>query len=123
MNLHKAVSGAIGAVNLAETVAVSISNGFDQTPSGGTVPRYDTSSYVADVQPLQYRDLLQTQSLNLQGTRVKMYFSGEVSGIIRMLNKGGDTITRSDGTVWLVVFVFEQWKDWCSICATLQNGS
>ena len=123
MDLHGVVRGAIPAVNPDETVAVSISAGYTQNPDGSTAPAYDTSPYVAQVQALQYRDLLQIQSLNIQGTRRKMYFFGEVDAIVRMLNKGGDVITRSDGTEWLVAFVFEQWPDWCSVCVTQQNGS
>lgn len=123
MNLHGLVSGAIGVVNPFETVAVSISTGFTQNPDGSSTPQYSSSPYGAQVQALQGRDLKQVESLNLQGTVLKMYFYGEVDAIIRMLNKGGDLITRSDLTVWKVVFVFEQWPDWCAVCVNLQDGT
>lgn len=123
MDLHRVVSGAIGVVNPFETVAVSVSTGYSVAADGTQTPAYQTASAQAQVQALTYRDLLQTASLNIQGTRRRMYFEGEVDAIVRMLNKGGDTLTRSDGTVWLVVFVLEQWPDWCAVCVTLQDGS
>jgi hypothetical protein len=125
VNLHAIASGAISAVNSFETVAASQSTGYVTNPDGSTTPQYTTTSYWVDIQALQYRDLLQLDRLNIQGTRRKMYVNGEIDGIVRMLNKGGDVITRSDGTIWKVTFVFEQWNDapgpsWCSVCLTQQ---
>lgn len=123
MNLHAITKGAIGAVNPFETVAVSVSTGYALAGDGTQTPAYQTDPAQAQVQALTYKDLLQVNSMNIQGTRRRIYFEGEVDGIVRMLNKGGDTITRSDGTVWLVAYVLEQWPDWCAVCVTLQNGS
>jgi hypothetical protein len=123
MDLHGLVKGAIGVVNPLEVVAVSYSEGNDIAGDGTQTPIYQTVPRDAQVQALTYRDLLQVSSMNIQGTRRRMYFEGEVDGIVRMLNKGGDTITRSDGTVWLVAYVLEQWPDWCAVCVTLQNGA
>ena len=123
MNLHGLVKGAIGSVNPFEAVAVSVSTGYALAADGTQTPAYDSFPAQAQVQALTYRDLLQVNSMNIQGTRRRMYFFGEVDAIVRMLNKGGDTITRADGTVWLVVYVLEQWPDWCAVCVTLQDGS
>lgn len=123
MNLHGIVSGAIGTVNPFETVAVYVSTGYSLSNDGIQTPTFDVFTFSAQIQALGYKDLLQTASLNLQGTRRKMYFRGEVDGIVRMLNKGGDLVTRSDGTVWKVVFQLEQWPDWCSVVVTLQDGA
>lgn len=121
MNLHSIVSGAVGVINPFETVALSSSVGYTTNRDGSRIPLYATTSAQAQVQALQYKDLAQIDGLNLNGTRRKMYFYGEVDAVVRMLNEGGDTITRGDSSVWLVAFVFEQWPDWCSICATLQD--
>lgn len=123
MNLHGLVSGAIGVVNPFETVAVSYSTGYDLEGDGTQTPSYETIPREAQVQALTFKDLLQVNAMNIQGVRRRMYFYGEVDGIVRMLNKGGDTITRGDGTVWLVAYVLEQWPDWCAVCVTQQNGS
>ena len=76
------------------------------------------------VQPMQYRDLMQMDSLNVQGTRRKIYIYGEVDGVVRSWLKGGDLITDTRGDVWLVAVVAEQWKtNWVAALCTLQNGS
>lgn len=121
MNVHGLVSGAIGVVNPFETVAVSISTGYRLEDDGSQTPTFDTESFSAQVQALTYRDLMQTASLNLQGTRRRLYFNGEVDAIVRLMNKGADLVTRSDGTEWKVVFQLEQWPDWCAVVITLQD--
>lgn len=85
-----------------------------------------TTSLLAQgqVQPMQYRDLMQMDSLNVQGTRRKIYLYGEVDGVVRSWVKGGDLITDTRGDVWLVAVVAEQWKqNWVAALCTLQNGS
>ncbi|MBI1213625.1 MAG: hypothetical protein GC190_19375 [Alphaproteobacteria bacterium] len=121
MNLHDAVSGAISAVNPPETVSWVQSTGYTIAPTGKQVPQYaDPVDLSAQVQPLSTKDLRQIEGLNLQGTLCKAYFYGEIDAIIRGASKGGDLITRPDGTRWLVTTVLEQWPDWCAVVLTLQ---
>ena len=66
------------------------------------------------------------EGLNQQGDQIAFYLNGEVDGLVRQRNKGGDLITISTGPlagVYLVTLVLEQWNDWCKVAATLQNGS
>lgn len=122
MNLHGIVSGYISAVNPQETVVVEISDGYETAADGLRSPKYlPPELMLAQVQALQFRDIQQLDGLNIQGTQRKMYFYGEIDGLVRVDNKGGDLITRSDGSVWLVTLVLEQWPDWCSVAVTLQD--
>lgn len=75
------------------------------------------------VQPVSWRDLQQLDALNLQGTRYKIYFYGNIDAIIRPDNKGGDMVTDPLGRVFLVAMVAEAWKVWCAVFATLQDGA
>ncbi len=76
------------------------------------------------VQPLQYKDMMQMDGLNLQGERKKFYLFGAVDGLVRSKDQGGDLITDPWGNVWLVATVSEQWRrSWVAALATLQNGS
>lgn len=76
------------------------------------------------VQAMQYKDLMQVDSLNLNGTRRKIYLYGASNGVVRTSLKGGDLITDPNNQVWLVAMVIEQWAiDWASVATTLQNGS
>lgn len=81
----------------------------------------------AQVQPLTWKDLQQLDGLNLAGERRKIYLYGATDSVVRVQRKGGDLITIADGGVhagvWLVAQSLEQFPDWCSVAATLQNGS
>jgi hypothetical protein len=85
-----------------------------------------STTLLAQVQPMTFRDIQQIEGLNLQGTRKAIYLNGAVDGLIRESNKGGDIITMPDGTVWLVALVLEGFNPtagWTKCAATLQNGS
>lgn len=128
MNLHGIVSAAIGSVNPFVPATVQISAGYNISPDGSRTPIYNPITIDVQVQALQYNDLVHLDGLNIQGTRRAIYTNGFVAGIIRVDSKGGDLITFPPGTLpegntWLCAFVLEQWKDWCKIAVTLQNGS
>jgi len=124
MNLHGLVSGLIGVINPFETITYNQSSGSETVRSGKRTPEYAASvSIVAQVQPLNAKDLTQVAGLNLQGEFKKFWFNGEAFDTVRKFLKGGDIIVRpKDGTTWLTTQVVEQWPDWCSIIGTLQNG-
>lgn len=124
MNLHGIVSPAIGVVNPLVSVTVRVSTGSALDANHVLQPTYDTfAGVMAQVQPLSAKELHQVEGLNLQGIMKAFYLNGEVAGIVRAKNKGGDLITMADASVWLVTIVSEQWPDWCRVVGTLQNGS
>ena len=125
MNLHAIASGAVGTVNPFRAASVRINAGYSGGPDGKRTPVFaDPVTVAAQIQPLQFGDLQQIDSLNIQGTRRKIYLSGRVDGLVRPDNKGGDLVTfLDDGTVWKVVLVSEQWPDWVCAFVTLQNST
>jgi hypothetical protein len=124
MNLQSIVSTFIATVNPQQLLTVQVSAGSVEGPSGARIPIYkDPVQIYGQVQPMSYNDILQADSLNIQGTRAKFYLNGRVEGLMRGKQEGGDTITMPDGQVWLVVLVTEAWPDWTSGIVTLQDGS
>lgn len=128
MNLNAIAAGVISAINPFTPATLKISNGSTINADGSQVPRYlqPVVPVLAQLQSLTYRDIQQMEGLNLQGDRVAIYLNGEVDGLVRVNNKGGDLITIAAGPhagVFLVAMVLEQWNDWCKVAATLQNGS
>jgi len=78
------------------------------------------------MQAMTYKDLIQTDGLNINGERHAMYISSDWRGVDRPSSRGGDVITLSDGSVWLVVQVLENWfgtDGWVKVCVTKQNGA
>ena len=126
MNLHGIVSSAIGCVNPNTLGSIQVSLGNMQNPNGdGTlIPTYRNVPQVPmQVQSLSSEDIRQVDGLNLQGRMAALYINGNINGLVRISNKGGDIITMPDGSIWLVAIVLENWPDWCKVAVTLQNGS
>lgn len=124
MNLHGIVSGAIGTINPLVPVQIRVSTGYVTNPDGSRVPGYAPPAPVmANLVALSYNDIVQADNLNIQGVRRKMYIQGEVDGLVRPNNKGGDLVLMPDGSTWLVAMVDEHWPDWTAAIITLQNGA
>lgn len=125
MNLHGIVGPIIGAINPPIPAIIKFSSGAVTNPNGTQTPGYfnPPSTITAQVQPMTYRDLMQVEGLNLQGTRVSIYVNGEVDAIVRVTKRGGDLITIKSGPhagVYLTALVLEQWDSWVKVAATLQ---
>jgi hypothetical protein len=125
LGLRALANSIIQPVNPDVPVTVSISTGWTSNPDGTRTPTYELFNAMAQVQALSFRDIQQIAGLNLQGTRKAIYLEGEVDGLQRSTNQGGDLITFPDGSIWLVAMVLEQWanEDWCKVAATLQNNA
>lgn len=127
MNLNKIAGRATRVVNPVSPVTIKVSTGTTANADGTRTPSYaDPVAAMAQVQPLTFRDIMQIQGLNLQGTRRAIYINGEVDGLIRATNQGGDLIVFSDGSVWLTAIVLEGWAataGWTKVAATLQNDA
>ena len=127
MNLHSIVVNSIAQINPLLNATLQVSTGYATNADGSRVPSYASPvNILIQAQALQYNDLMQIASLNIQGVRKAIYIQGDWEGVVRADNKGGDLITFPDGTIWLVAFVFENWfitSGWTKVCATLQNGS
>jgi hypothetical protein len=127
VNLNSIVGGCVAAVNPWVIATIQASAGYAAGPDGTQAPAYAAPVPIqAQVQSLQYNDIVQLDSLNIQGERRAMYLNGDWEGIVRADQKGGDLITLPDGSVWLVALVLENWSDtggWVKVAVTMQNGS
>jgi hypothetical protein len=132
VNLHAIAAPLIGVINPLVAVTVAFSLGtYTQNPDRSYITNYSTPvAMQAQVQPLGFRDLMQTEGLNLQGTRFGIYVNGTPQAIVRFTQKGGDLITLVSagygypaGTVFLTAMVLETYGVWSKLAATLQNGS
>lgn len=132
MNLHGIVAGYIDAVNPRVLLSVQLSTGNTVGSSFKQVPQYAPAIQIlGQIQSLTYRDLQQTEGLNLQGTRRAIYFYGDVEAIVRSKGFGGSLVTTPAGDIYKVAQVLETWgmdgsadaPGWCKVIATLQNNA
>ena len=127
MNLHNIAGNYVAAVNPWVIAQYQQSTGSTISPDGTRVPSYaPVVSVQVQKQPLQYRELVQIEGLNINGEKVAFYVNGDWQGVIRPNGKGGDLITLPNGSVWLVVMLLENWSEtdsWSKVACVLQNNS
>ena len=124
MNLNAIVGPYVSKVNPWIIITIKRSIGYTTGPSGKSTPLYsDPQPIQAQMQSLQYNDIVQLDGLNVQGERRALYLNGNWDGIQRADGKGGDLVTLPDGSVWLVAMVLENWADrdgWVKVAITRQ---
>ncbi len=131
MNLQSITGNYITAVNPMVPCIVQISNGTTKAADYSVIPAYlPPITLQGQVQPLSFGDLRQLDGLNLQGIKKAVYIQGDIEGLVRPSNKGGDVITFPDGTIYLTVLVLENWNPpdgsksgWVKIACVLQNNA
>lgn len=127
MNLHNIAGNYVAAVNPWLTAQYQQSTGYTTGADGTRTPSYAAAVPVqVQKQPMQYRDLVQLDGLNLNGEKAAFYVNGNWQGVARPTGQGGDLITLPNGSVWLVVMLLENWSEmdsWSKIAAVLQNNS
>lgn len=135
MNLHAIAAPYVAAVNPMVPVTIQFSAGYTTAGDGTQNPAYAAPvAMQAQVQALTFKDLQQIDGLNLNGTRRGIYLFGDVQGVVRVSQKGGDLITFTNasgifppGSVWLTALALETWNGadggWCKVAAVLQDGS
>lgn len=121
MNLHAAVSPAIGTINPFIPVAIKRSTGYTVAPGGRQVPVYADLTSQGQKQPLTGRDIQRLNNLNIQGVDCKMYLNGNYEGIVRDDGTGGDLFTfGTPAKTYLVKAVLERWPDWSCVALEMQ---
>jgi hypothetical protein len=111
------LSGSQGGVGL-----YSISR--QQTVASETMT---TSLFLpAQIQPVSSGDIRHMDALNIQGSMRTVYYNGNLDGLLRVALKGGDLVSLSDGSIWLVNNDSEPFfatAGWSKVVITEQNGA
>jgi len=130
MNLHKIATGVVSAVNPYILVTLQLNSGYSVNQDGTRTPTYIYQQKIpAQIQALTFDELRLLDGLNIQGIKRAIYLSGQLSGINRSRNLGGDLIAFPQGdiwpygTLWLVILVVEQWPNWVKVAVTQQIAS
>jgi hypothetical protein len=125
MRLHGIVAPIVGSINPNITVKIHPSIGYIENSSGVRKPNYgEPFPLLGQVQSLTYTDIITLNGLNITGIRRAVYLSGDIEGIVRVNQQGGDLIELPDGSVWLVAYVLENYaltSGWVKVAVTMQN--
>jgi hypothetical protein len=121
MNLHQIASGAIGVINPGQWISHRPSTGYTTGADGTRTPTYGPAQRrFAQVQATRTNDLRKLDGLNIQSETLTAWMSGMADAVERQTAKGGDLFTLSDGSLWLVQSVAEQWPGWVAVLLVRQ---
>jgi hypothetical protein len=129
LDLHAEVRGAINSSNSDIPMQYLQSTGSTVSTAGKPTPTYAAPVTVqGQVQPIGGQDLKKYPFLQVQGVYRSIHLFGNVAGIIRGSQTGGDLLqfadpTETNGTVytWLVRAVPETWNTgWCRVLVSRQ---
>ena len=124
MDLRSLANVVSSTVNPNETVTVLRSDGYVIGAGAKQIPQYAAPvTGPAQVQALDGSDLKQIEGLNIQGVLRAIYLRGNLAGVIRPNQTGGDIVQRASGAeTWLVVKVLETWPTWTKAVIVLQGS-
>ena len=121
IDIRSIANNAIQNINPDENVSILVSNGYAIGFGRKQIPAYHPPvSGVAQIQALDGEDLRQLDGLNIQGVIRAAYLRGELAGVIRPRQVGGDVMMRG-AEEWLIVKVLEQWPTWVKVAIVLQG--
>lgn len=135
MNLHGTVRAVIPSVNPDVLVSYLANTGPTTNTAGKQTAGYAAPVTVrAQVQPITNEDLRKYNFLQAQGIYRAVYLFGDIEGIVRSAQKGGDLLkfppSQAPGTTvrtWLITKVDETWTSdatqgggWCRVIVTQQ---
>jgi hypothetical protein len=133
MNLHAIAGPIVAAVNPPVLGDLLRCTGYTTAPTGHRSAAYaDPEPMPMQVQGLTGQELRLVESLNIQGVKRAIHLPGDVKGVDRATNAGGDLVRFGNdpsvppslaGSTWLVTLVMETWDtgDWCRVAAVKQN--
>ena len=126
MNLRHTVNAVTQTINRnISAVLIRSTGGYSTDATGHRTPATQSYQVKAQVQGLSAREIQHLDGLNIQGVMRGVYLYGDIEGVVRTDQKGGDTLQfRETPTgpmrTWRVVQVLETWPDWCKVVAVMQ---
>jgi len=122
IDLFTVARNQVAIINAPVLATISRSSGYTTANDGTRTPAYTVITGIkADVQPMTAQDLHQVDGLNMGGEKVTIFLSGELLGVLRTGQNGGDIVQLANGKKYLVVLVLEQWSNtWVKVAGVLQ---
>ncbi len=126
MNVRQLANSVTPNVNPNISATWMQASGYVTAADGSRTPNQTSTSIQIQAQGLSASDLRHTDSMNIEGVVRSVHMYGNVQGVVRADQKGGDILqfpeipggaTRN----WRVIQVMETWPDWSRVLVVLQN--
>lgn len=125
MNVRSMANAATSTVT-RNTMATLVKNqGYTTDAAGHRTPLQQFLPVRAQVQGVSANDLQHLDGMNVQGVMRSVHLHGDIGGVVRIDQKGGDTLLFAEvptaaPQTWLVVKVMETWQHWCRVIVVMQ---
>ncbi len=126
MNLFGLARSSLQGVNPNQQIVwLQSIGGYTTDAAGHRAPTQQPVVVDAQVQATSSKDLQLLDNINIQGVSRRVYMYGNVLGISRPDQRGGDIlqfpeIPGGPAKSWKVVSVVETWPDWACVIVVLQ---
>jgi hypothetical protein len=125
MNIRGLANLGIRSVNKNIPVLWQTSTGYVTDAAGKRVSTFAQSTIQAQVQGISAGDMRHVDGLNIEGVKRAVIMYGNVQGVVRADQKGGDLLTFPEvpngvSRSWRVVSIMETWPTWCKVIVVLQ---
>jgi hypothetical protein len=126
MNLRSLANSATQIVNKNITAIWRSSTGYSVNADFSRSPDYSDTEIKIQSQAISSDDLKHIQELNIQGILRSVYIYGNLQGVVRADEKGGDLlifkeVPSAPDRTWKVIKVVETWPDWSHVIACMMN--
>lgn len=124
VNLRNIANKATRTINPNIPAIWKASMGYTTGMAGKTTPSYAADvQLIIQAQALTKKEIEHIDAMNLSPCDRAVYVNGQVNGIDRESQTGGDLLVF-EGRTWLVVAILEGWTTagWCKAALTQQNG-
>lgn len=123
MSLRGLANSMTSAINPNVLGVVLLSTGSTTAATGKQSPAFAEPivDVALQVQALTTGDLKKLDALNIQGVDRTVFIDGQLHGVERLAQKGGDFLFFSNAW-WLINAVLEPWDSsgWCKVAVTQQ---
>lgn len=128
MNVFGIANAAVQIVNRNIPATWRRSEGYTIDEAGLQIPQYIDTDVSVQSQAVSGDSLAFTNGLDIQGVMRSVYMYGNVQGVVRSDERGGDLLIfpqtpRDPAQVWKIVTVVETWPDWAHVIAVLQTDA
>lgn len=120
INLRAVANSITTGINPNITAILKTNAGYDISPDGTQVPKYETEPCIIQTQSLETSDLEHLNLINQQGQFLYAYANGRISALRRSLGKGSEQLIftpygEDDAVVWNVQRIVESYPTWVKV--------
>lgn len=127
MNLRQLANGVTQNINPNIPATWIQSTGYTTAADGKRTPTTSSSTIQIQAQGLSASDMRHVDALNIEGVVRSVHMYGNVQGVVRADQKGGDILQFPEipggaSRNWLIVQVMETWPEWSRVLVVLQKN-